>query len=189
MVINKEIAIQKWKPVLNSTIKDAKKLELICTYCEYRSHFDPSLSYGISLCPSTTNIPRNISLASEILILKNIELENKIVIMRGVNNDKIYFENPHPLFKFTLIQENINSDIKSLRKNKLKTINNGGMTTNVINPSILDNNMNSLIISDINYRLKNGNILYIDEELIHDYKMNTCGEKQISEVTVRYDVI
>lgn len=124
----------------------------------------------------------------DLKILSRLELENKGVIMSNFNDNKIDFINPHPMLKFTLSYEEIDTDIKLARKNKINAINGN------INPNGLAfiqrlNNMTvSLIVSDINERLRDGQILYINQQIISE--INIINAKPTTmEIKVTYDII
>jgi len=145
--IDKVKAIRKWMPIVESLkVTDEKKIELLSIYGEYRNIVQSaSRAQGFS----------NLNLPSEFKILSDAKLENKAIIMSGLNDDKIKFINPHPMAKFTLTYEEIDTDIKLARKNKINAINgNFSPPTGMSFVQRMDSNLVALIISDINERLK-----------------------------------
>jgi hypothetical protein len=191
ITIDKQKAIKKWKPILDSlNIIDVRKIETLSIFGEYRNF----KINNRSIISSPTTIygggSNNISTLSlvELKILSNVDLNNKIVIMSGLNDDKIYFVEPNPVFKYSVSFESFES-IKKLRKDKINVINGNSVvnTSSVVHR--LEQNMSTLISSDINCRLKEGDILYIDEELVSEININRIGNRNILEYSVRFDIV
>jgi hypothetical protein len=183
ILVDKYKAIKKWKPIIESLkVTDERKIDLMAIYGEYKQ-----IIQGIA----TQNF-----LPMEMKILSKLNLENKGVIMSSFNDDKIKFINPHPMLRFTLGYEEIDTDIKLARKNKIKAINaisgNGTGNFNVSNAMSfahrLDNMAVYLIVSDLNQRLKDGQLLYIDQQIISNLAIINSNPTTM-ELKVTYDVI
>ena len=181
IVIDKYKAIKKWKPILESLkVTDERKIELLSIYGEYKGVTQST--------PSSVQGSANL-LPIEMKILSKLNLEGKGVIMSGINDEKIKFINPHPMLKFTLGYEEIDTDIKLARKNKINAINGNFNVANGMSfIQRLDNISVDLIISDINERLRDGQILYIDQQIISDLTL-TSAKPTTMEIRVTYDVI
>ena len=181
IIIDKYRAIKKWRPVIESLkVTDERKIELISIYGEYKG-FTQSAA---NLAQGSANL-----LPLEFKILSNLNLEGKGVIMNGLNDDKIKFINPHPMLKFILSYEEIDTDIKLARKNKINAIN-GNFNTSTATAFVhrLDHISTDLIISDLNGRLKDGQILYIDQQIISNLTIIN-SKPTTMEIKVTYDVI
>lgn len=182
IVIDKIKCLKKWGPVIESLkIEEVepllkRKVELLSIYGEYKN-----LTHSI---PNSNNL-----LPMELKILSGVKLENKAFIMSDYNDDKIKFINPHPALRFKLSYEEIDTDIKLARKNKINAINgNRSVSNSMTILHRLDSMVVALVISDINERLKNGQILYIDQQIIS--KLEIINSKPVTmEITVTYDVI
>lgn len=183
IVIDKYKAIKKWKPVIESLlVTDSRKIELMSIYAEYKNMIQ---STSTSAHQGSANL-----LPIEMKILSKLELEGRGVIMGGFNDDKIKFINPHPMLKFTLSYEEIDTDIKLARKNKINFINsNGNLHSNGMSfIRRLDNMSVDLIICDINGRIKEGQLLYIDQQIISDLNIISSNPTTL-EIKVTYDII
>jgi hypothetical protein len=193
IAIDKYKAIKKWKPIIESLkVTDERKIELMSIYGEYKQIVVPTPM------PAMRNqgIATQNFLPMEMKILSKLNLENKGVIMNSFNDDKIKFVNPHPMLRFTLGYEEIDTDIKLARKNKIKAINaisvNGTGNFNVSNAMLfahrLDNMAVDLIVSDLNHRLKDGQLLYIDQQIISNLAIINSNPTTM-ELKVTYDII
>jgi len=180
IVIDKYKAIKKWKPVIESLkVTDERKIELLSIYGEYKG----VTQSASNLAQGSANL-----LPLEFKILSKLNLEGKGVIMNGLNDDKIKFINPHPMLKFTLSYEEIDTDIKLARKNKINAINGNFLSSGMAFAHRLDHMSTDLIISDLNGRLKDGQILYIDQQIISDLTIIN-SKPTTMEIKVTYDVI
>ena len=211
MIVDKTKCLKKWGPVMDSLkITDKNKQEFVSVYAEH-SEIMRQQNYtqqpiianmsGLSGSPGqvlTSNSAGQRSWIStppsplpiELNILSKINTENKIVIINGLNNlyDKIKFTEPHPSEKFTISIETIDSDLKTSRKNKINSLN--GIVTDKNLELRLERNLKNTIISDINERLADGQILYIDEYLIDNMSITVNAAQKIAmEFTIRYDII
>lgn len=188
-IIDKTKVIKKWKPVIESLkVEDERKIELMSLYAEYRQLTQNKQSNTGPITLSNFAVAQNL-LPMEMKLLSKLKLTDKAVIMSDFNDDKIKFVNPHPMLKFTLSYEEIDTDIKLVRKNKINAINSGNHNLNgMAFIHRLDNMSVDLIVSDINQRLKDGQILYIDQQIISDLTIIT-SKPTTMELRVTYDVI
>lgn len=198
MIIDKSRCLKKWGPVMESlNIVEKGKMEMMSVYAEYselmrnQNYAQPIAS--MSGCGTGPPISHRLitpsTLPIELNILSKINTENKIIIINGLNeNDKIKFVEPHPSEKFTISIETIDSDLKTSRKNKINSLN--GIVTDKKLEDRLKINLKNTIISDINERLADGQILYIDEYLIGNMSITVDAAQKIAmEFIVRYDII
>lgn len=188
-IIDKTKVIKKWKPIIESLkVEDERKIELMSLYAEYRQLTQNKQSNTGPITLSSFAVTQNL-LPMEMKLLSKLKLTDKAVIMSDFNDDKVRFVNPHPMLKFTLSYEEIDTDIKLVRKNKINAINSGNHNPNgMAFIQRLDNMSIALIISDINERLKDGQILYIDQQIISNLTIIT-SKPTTMEIKVTYDVL
>lgn len=180
--------VSKWSHIIENLgiDKNNKKLfSLICEYAEYRSK---NLANYVSLTPSFNDI-NDQKLIIELRILSKINLTNKILIIKNLNDTKMRFDNT-PIERFSYCVEKIQHDIKKSRSDKISEINSISETNVRIdhNERILKIAEN-IIVSDINERLLYGDILYIDCCLIDNLHEVSTPYKQSLEFVTKYDVI
>jgi predicted oxidoreductase len=202
---SKEQIIAKWSPVIEQLGVDKKNnrnfFNLMCEYADYSAsqsakfYTSTSVSNGISnvsslYTPSHNEDINNQKLVIELNILSKINLTNKVIIIKDLNDNKKLRFNITPEEKFLFSVEKIQNDIKMSRSDKLHEINSISEGTERIDHlERLIKIIKNIIIFDINERLLEGNILYIDGCLIDNVSELSTPYKQIVEFVTKYDII
>ena len=208
IVIDKFKAIKKWAPIFDSLdIKDDRKRELMAILGEFIQMDAVTNNMGVSnnmgmgglatpianpfSSPSTPSSSHfgspDILLPLQFKIFSKLNLENKVVIIAGYNDDRITINGPLPKEKITIKIEQLIDDKQLERKMKLQKINS---PTSFPFPAYtkidrVEGSMVNYVISDINARLKYGNILFINRRILESFAI--AGSD--FEIIVKYDVI
>lgn len=189
-MIDKEKALRKWSPIIESLdvdMTDKNKVEFMSIYAEYVTMLTPIITGNLAHYRNITNNIEETSLPLQMKILSKINFKDKLIIVNGLNNNnKIVFSDPHPREKYIFSVEKLEIDIKTVRKDKINALNNNIR----IDPfERLNKLVSNIIINDINDRLSEGHILYIDERLIDKFSNNNAPYKTSIEFITNYDII
>jgi len=189
--------VDKWKPILESIgIKDKNKYDIISSYLENSNDVRMLISsrlspmYSITSTSQLSNLDKlnNDMMRFELLIFSKINIDNKMIMIRGVNDNKLTFYNPHPSEKYSLSIQRTQEDFKTVRKDKINNLNNLENLEIEITDKLLKIASN-IIITDINDRLSEGQILYIDETLINIIDISTSLYNPSIQFIAKYDII
>jgi hypothetical protein len=190
---SKAQAIARWSPVIEQLGVDKKNrifFNLMCEYAEYSSN--QSAKYFTTINPGAIyrsvyeDDINNQKLVIELNILSKINLTNKIIIIKDLNDNKKIRFNIQPEEKFLYSIEKIQNDIKMSRADKLNEINSIEKKDHL---ERLIKIIKNIIIADINEKLLEGNILYIDGCLIDKIVEMSSPYKHVVEFVTKYDVI
>lgn len=185
IVIDKFKALKKWGPVCESlgVHDDPYKIEMMSIFAEWYS-FNDSQQFASPFIPQNLNL-----LPINMFVLSQLNISDRAVYFYGLNNSRLVLVDGVPKNKITLSITKEYDDIKLERRAKLERITPSNFANFIVTDTSpvdrMEKVLKGMIVSDINSRLKNGAVLYIDKCIIQSIGLTPNGFQAIT----RYDVI